>query len=88
MLRLTDKEEGQERTPLDGCTFQVWLPAPGHAEFVVPLARFDAAVGREWTALQRCQVCSLLCQHSRDHPNQWYDVWPSLYMLRGGRLLA
>ena len=57
-LRLTDKDEegGQERTPLDGREFEVVLPAPGHPEFVVPLARFDAAVSREWTALQRCQA--------------------------------
>ena len=56
-LRLTDKDEGQERTPLDGREFEVVLPAPGHPEFVVPLARFDAAISREWTALQRCQAC-------------------------------
>lgn len=37
---------------------KVWLPAPGQPEFVVPRARFDAAIGREWTALQRCQVRS------------------------------
>jgi hypothetical protein len=62
-LRLTDKDDeegGQERTPLDGREFEVVLPAPGHPEFVVPLARFDAAVSREWTALQRCQASWLL----------------------------
>lgn len=36
--------------------FEVTLPPPGHPEFVVPQARFDAAIGREWAAPQRCQV--------------------------------
>lgn len=36
--------------------FEVVLPSPGHPEFVVPRARFDAAIEREWAAPQRCQV--------------------------------
>lgn len=73
-LRLTDKEDGQERTPLDGREFEVTLPAPGHAEFVVPLARFEAAISREWMATpQDCQVsgADAQCILTVQLPREW-----------------
>lgn len=53
MLTLSDED-----SPLFGREFEAELPPPtcGHAEFVVPRHRFDAAIQRCWSVGDRCQV--------------------------------